>query len=111
MTPDGAVRLLDVYARAQAALERDELDQATALLEEASTLIAEPDLSEADPATMQALAGQAEAARRDAEAAMTAARDRLLRAAAVELRTGGEGSRAYAGSDERPPARFIDRTG
>lgn len=111
MTPDGAVRLLDLYARVQAALERDELDQASALLDEAGTLIAEPVRPEADPATMLALAAQADAARRDAEAAMTAARDRLLRAAASELRTGGEGSRAYAGSDARPAARFIDRTG
>ncbi len=111
MTPDGAVKLLDVYARTQAALERDELDQAVSLLDEASALIAEPSLAGADPATMRALAAQVEAARRDAESSLTAARDRLLRAATAELRTGGEGSRAYAGSDERPAARFIDRTG
>ncbi len=110
MTPAGAVRLLDVYARAQAALERDEIEQASSLLDEAGALIAEATPPGADAAVLNALAGQAEAARRDAESALTAARDRLLRSAAAELRTGGEGTRAYAGSDERPAARFIDRT-
>lgn len=111
MSPDGAVRLIDIYARAQAALERDEVEQADALLEQATALIAEPMPADTDLDTMRALAEQVEGARRDAESALTAARDRLLRAAAAELRTGGEGSRAYAGSDERPAARFIDRTG
>ena len=111
MTPDGAVRLLDVYARIQAALERDEIEPASALLDEATVLIDEAAPAGADPVLLRALVSQVEAARRDAEAALIPARERLLQAATAELRTGGEGSRAYAGSDDRPDARFIDRTG
>ncbi len=111
MTPDGAVLLLDLYARAQGAIERDETAQADALLAQADTLIAETPSPETDFAVLRALAVQVEAARSDAEAALIAARDRLLRSASAELRAGGDSTRAYAGNDERPAARFIDRTG
>jgi hypothetical protein len=111
MNPDQVVQLIDLYARAQSAIERDELDQAAALLDQAGGLLGQPADPQGDPVLLGALAGQAEAARRDAESALAAARDRLLRAAHDELRAGGEGVRAYAGTDERPAARFIDRTG
>ena len=111
MTPDGAMRLLDLYARAQGAMERDEIDQAMALVEEADAVIAEPAPAGTDVTALRALAVQVDAARLDAAGALAAARDRLLRAASSELRTGADGARAYAGSDERPAARFIDRTG
>lgn len=111
MTPDGAVQLLDLYARAQGAIERDETAQAEALLAQADMLIAETPPPGSDIAVLRALAVQVQAAHADAAAAMIAARDRLLRSATAELRAGGDGARAYAGHDERPEARFIDRTG
>ncbi len=111
MTPDGAVQLLNIYASAQAALERDETEPAGALIESATALIVEAPPPDADPIVLRALAEQVEAARCDAVAALTAARDRLLRAANAELRAGGSTARAYAGSDEQPDPRFIDRSG
>ncbi len=111
MTPDGAVKLLDLYGRAQELLGRDEIEEAAGLVDQATALITEPAPAGSDHDLLRALAGQVDAARRDAEAALHAAHDRLLRAANAELRTGGEGARAYAGSDDRPASRFIDRTG
>jgi hypothetical protein len=111
MTPDGAVQLLDLYARVQGAIERDETEQADALLRQADALIAEVPPAGSDVAVLRALAIQVQAVRGDAEEAMIAARDRLQRSARVELRAGGDGARAYAGHDERPEARFIDHRG
>jgi hypothetical protein len=111
MTPDGAVQLLDLYARIQGAIERDETEEADALLAQADALITEPPPPGSDVAVLLALAVQVQAARSDAETAMITARDQLLRSASLELRTGGDGARAYAGNHERPAARFIDRTG
>lgn len=111
MTPDGAVRLIELYARAQEALARDAIDETGPILAEADALIAEPLPAGTDPAMMRALAEQAEQARSDAAAALAAARERLMREAQRELRPGGGAAGAYAQSHERPAARFIDRTG
>ena len=111
MTPYGAVQLLDIYARAQEALERDEPEQASAILDAAEALISEPAPADADVGVLIALAAQVEAARSASEAALVAATDRLQRKAAQDMRAGGDGARAYAGRDEQPAARFIDRTG
>lgn len=110
MTPDGAVRLLDLYGRVQAALERDEIEEAEALLDSAGALLAEATPADADRDLLRILAVQAEEARAAAAIALGAARERLLRTAQHELRPGGGAADAYAGSHERPGARFIDRT-
>jgi hypothetical protein len=110
MSPDGAIRLLDLYARAQQALDHDEIDAAESLIMSAGALLAEATPPDADHRLLRALAVQAEEARIAAVNAMDAARTRLLRAAQLELRPGGGAADAYAGSHERPGARFIDRT-
>lgn len=111
MTPDGALRLLDLYARAQEAIDGDRIAEAQALLADAEAVIAEPVPDGADPVVLRVLAEQAEAARAAAAAAMDGARSRLLRAAQNELRPGAGVATAYAEPHERPGARFIDRTG
>lgn len=111
MTPEGAVRLLDLYARLQAELEADRTAAAAGLAAEADALLAEPPPPGTDADLLRALAVQVEDARAAAAAALGAARDRLLRAAQAELRPGGGAAGAYAGIHERPGARFIDRTG
>lgn len=111
MTPEGAVRLLDLYARMQAELDEGRTAAATVLSAEADALLAEPPPAGSPPELLRALAVQVEDARAAAEAALNTARERLLRAAQAELRPGGGAAEAYAGSHERPGARFIDRTG
>lgn len=111
MNADEGVRLLDLYARAQAALTADRLDEAGGLVTEAGAILDRATPPDADPATILALASQVDGARSAALDALGAARQRLLAAANRELRAGGGGARAYSPSDDRPDARFIDRTG
>lgn len=110
MSPDGAVRLLDLYARAEQALGRNEIHEAESLIASAGALLAEATPPDADRRLLQVLAVQAEEARAAATSALEGARERLLRVAQQELRPGGGAADAYAGSHERPGARFIDRT-
>ncbi len=109
MTPDGAIRLLDLYGRAGEALDGDDLEAADRLLGEAENLIAEP-AGTGDREVLLLLAQQVEAARRESEAALTRARERLLQAAQSELRQGADAVRGY-GDPGPVPARFIDRKG
>lgn len=110
MTPDGAIRLIELYSRSQSALERDDIEDAESLMASAGALLAEATPPDADRNLLRVLAVQAEEARAAAAVALAKARERLLRAAQQELRPGGGAADAYAGSHERPGARFIDRT-
>ncbi|MCS6970399.1 MAG: hypothetical protein RMM29_06400 [Planctomycetota bacterium] len=110
MTPAGAARLLALYAEAQAAGERDDLDAVERLLAEAEPLLAEPCPEEA-AAEARALLPAVDAARLAAAAALAASRQRLLAAAAAEFQVGGRGTRAYTESHESAPPRFIDCSG
>ena len=107
MTPDGAVRLLDLYGRAGEALDGDDLEAADRMLGEADLLIAEP-AGDADRDVVRVLALQVEAARRASETALARARERLLKSAQSELRQSGDAARGYADASA-VPARFIDR--
>ncbi len=109
MTPDSAMRLLDLYGQVREALDRDDTGMAESLMGDIDAALAEPARAEDEPA-LRALAIQVDAARRDGEVALQLARERLLRQAQAEMHTGSEGSRAY-GAGLPVEARFIDRTG
>lgn len=107
MTPALGAELIALYARAEAAAAADDMTSAGALIDQAGAAIA-ADPSPPDPALAD-LARACEDARKAVEVAMVAARQRLLSAAAAELRSGPAAS-AYLRSDSGD-ARFIDRTG
>lgn len=109
MNPELAARLLSIYAQAEAALQGGSEDDAVALVAEAGALIdaAGPPVAP-DPALADLLRACNDARQAVADG-MALARERLLRAAAAEMRTGALAN-AYARSGPSD-ARFVDRTG
>ena len=110
MTPDAAVRILDLYGRVSAALRADDLATGTAILQDIDREIATTHMQFPSSESM-ALLRACEEARQEALNEATAARERIRQAAYKELHTGQAGQRAYSGTNEQPDARFIDRSG
>jgi len=113
MTPALATALLDLYGRAADAAAAEDVDAAAALIAEAGALLAAPVPPPPDDAAGRAallsLVRACEESRAACLAAVEAARARLQRAAAGDLRA--TSAAGHYGDQGAPDARFIDRKG